>query len=358
MRATLGGVMLDSPRVSVVMPVYNGMPYLPIALQSILDGTFRDLELIVIDDGSTDGTAEYLQSITDTRMQSKRVPNGGVAMALNEGLAMARGELVARMDADDISAPTRIARQVSFLESHSECVVVGCWAHMINRDGETFDEWVTPTSDQGIRCGLLFEPCIIHPSATYRRSAVLRVGAYRREYEGAEDYDLWTRLCTQGRCRNLPEKLLSFRVHSASATGKQRSHFDVAMRVARNYALVASVPRLEADAMSDLQAFYRHKAVPKTDPARMGRTFAALERHFRTASLDDPSDMSRTLGSLRDRLRWRAYEQAKKTARVPWKAWPWVWLYWGFVGRENVLKTVLPGPLLRAGWGDKRPRAA
>ncbi len=215
-----------TPRVTVVMPVYNAERYVAEAVESILGQSFGDLELIAIDDGSTDGSRAILERIAagDGRLRLISRPNTGYSVALNEGLALARGEFVARMDADDVALPRRLEVQIEHLRRNPECVAVGSRVLLIDADGAAlcpFGDRLTHEEIDGAHLSDIGGSAIVHPSVTIRRGALKIVGGYRSELEPAEDVDLFLRLAEVGRLANLPEILLEYRRH-ASAVGYGR----------------------------------------------------------------------------------------------------------------------------------------
>jgi GT2 family glycosyltransferase len=205
------------PRVSGVLPVYNGEPFLASAVESILAQSFRDFELITIDDGSDDASGEILDRLAagDKRLRIVHQTNAGIVAALNRGLALARGELIARMDADDVAHPERFARQVAFLDAHPETAVVGCAVTLIDRDGTRIRDVEYPLASEAVAAFLECGSPLAHPAAMMRRAAVLAVGGYREAYRHAEDYDLWLRMAERYRIANLPDRLLLYRQHAA-----------------------------------------------------------------------------------------------------------------------------------------------
>lgn len=205
--------MSDRPKISVLMPVYNGERYLCEAVESILGQTFMDYEFIIIEDGSTDSTWEILTEYRDPRIRLvKNNHNMGVTRSLNNGLRLAKGEYIARMDADDVSLPERFEKQVEYMEAHPEIGVLGTWIEYIDENGVPLGEWRMPTSPVLIGWSLFFGTCLIHPSVMMRRNVIEQVGFYRLEPLYAEDYDLWVRLSTVTRIANIPEILLRRRV--------------------------------------------------------------------------------------------------------------------------------------------------
>jgi glycosyl transferase family 2 len=208
---------MGDPQISVVIPVYNAERYVAEAVESILAQTFRDFEILVFDDGSTDRSLEILQAYTDQddRIHVFAKPHRGYVPWLNEGMRIARGEFIARMDADDVSLPQRFERQVEYLRRQPNCVAVGCDLLMIDPDGEPLSEATHDTEHEAIEADLLSGGLgvISHPACMVRRSTLLAVGGYREEFESLEDFDLWLRLAEQGRLANLPEILLNYRLH-------------------------------------------------------------------------------------------------------------------------------------------------
>ena len=205
------------PKVSVVMAVYNGEKYLREAIESILGQTLADLEFIIVDDGSTDRSAEIVKSYDDPRI--RLLVNGsnlGLMRSLNRGLDAARGEYIARMDCDDVSLPERLARQVAFMDSRPEVVASGTWATDMDAEGRVIGPRQMPV---GERMDYEFwKPSpLIHPSAIIRASQ-LGETRYDPEAPHAEDYELWLRLKKRHRIDNLPEYLLLYRIHNESVT--------------------------------------------------------------------------------------------------------------------------------------------
>lgn len=215
------------PQVSVVMPVRDGAAFVEAAVRSILVQTLGDIELVVIDDGSTDRTPEILSSLAarDARLRLVRTAPRGIVAALNAGLAAARSEIVARMDADDIALPERLDRQVAALAAAPHAAVIGTACRAIDAAGRPLHLMSFPTEAAEVRAALARGNCVAHPSVIMRRAAVQAAGAYRACFVQAEDYDLWLRLVETHDIVNLPEPLLHYRLHgfqSAWATLQRR----------------------------------------------------------------------------------------------------------------------------------------
>lgn len=217
------------------MPVYNAQRYVGEAVRSIVAQTWRNWELIVIDDGSTDRSSEILRdwAARDPRIRLISRPNTGYLRALNEGLSLAQGEFIARMDADDVSHCERLERQIAFLESHPDCVAVGSALLRIDADGDVLCEEPMPETHEDIEARLFNGlGALGHPAVTMRRSALIEVGGYRDAYYGAEDHDLWLRLAERGRLANLREALLKSRVHAENFTFVHYERSRTAVRAA------------------------------------------------------------------------------------------------------------------------------
>ena len=233
---------LTPPIVTVLLPVYNGERYLRAAVESILHQTFESFELLIVDDGSTDGTEAICRSFTDPRIRVVRhETNAGLVSALNSVIDLIATKYVARMDADDVSLPDRLARQVAFLESRSDIAACGSWARELV-DGRLRDIMRLPTGEYLRQTAWRPVP-IFHPTACLR-TEVLRELRYRTDYVHAEDYDLWLRLCRLHRIDNVPKVLLHYRIHQASVShaypALQRSS---AWRTFREHFPAIDVPR-------------------------------------------------------------------------------------------------------------------
>jgi glycosyltransferase involved in cell wall biosynthesis len=245
--------------ISVIMPVWNSARYVGEAIDSILAQTLADYELLIIDDGSTDGTPEILRRYekTDTRIRVLWQDHGGSVPGLNRGLAEARGEFIARMDADDIAMPDRFAIQVAYLQSHTACVVTGAAMLYVDPDGAPIDTQEAETDPETLLRNLLLlnpEPKsgLAHPTAMMRRKDVEAVGGYRSEFESTEDVDLWLRLAERGALGNVPEVLLHYRLHEESVSHRRRiiqarHHFQLAREGCQRRGLAWPEREFEAD---------------------------------------------------------------------------------------------------------------
>ena len=232
------------------MPVRNALRFLRPAMESILQQSFESFELIVVDDGSTDGTAEALRGYRDPRVRLlKNAGQHGVVQALTIGMAAARGEYVARMDGDDVSHRERLATQVAFLDRERAVALVGTCANAIDEGGVVGGVMRVPTSSAEIHRLLPKRNTFIHPSVLFRRRAVLELGGYqavRPEASMAQDYHLWLRLEERYPLANLPEVLLDYRVHEGQVSTRnlirQLECADLARRMAAKRRRAEGVP--------------------------------------------------------------------------------------------------------------------
>lgn len=232
------------------MPVWNTERFLRAAMESVLRQSFESFELVVIDDGSADGTGEVARGYGDARVRVvKNETRRGVVYALNRGIGLARGEYIARMDGDDVSHPNRFEAQVRFLDSWPDIALVGSCANVIDENGTVMRPMRVPTSTREIDEVLLRRNVFIHPTVMFRKGAVLEMGGYRtiRNADAAQDYDLWLRLVERYPLANLPELLVDYRMHEGQVSvrnllGQLRSA-DAARRMAANRRRKVALPR-------------------------------------------------------------------------------------------------------------------
>lgn len=206
------------PVVSVVMPVWNGEKYLVAAVDSILAQTFTDFELIVVDDGSTDDTAKILKSYDDPRLRIEGLDHAGIVVALNHGLAKARGNWIARQDADDISSPQRFAKQWQALNAQPQAVLSHTDVEYIGENSQAAGRARFPRSRSFTALRLCYQCPIAHSTVMFNKAAAVAAGGYLPEERHAEDFSLWGRLLTRGEFIGLPERLLQFRLHAQSVS--------------------------------------------------------------------------------------------------------------------------------------------
>lgn len=204
------------------MPVFNGASFVGEAIQSILAQTFRDFEFLIINDGSTDRSVDIINAFNDSRIRLiHNELNLGLIDTLNKGLQLARGEYIARMDADDISLPVRLERQIAYLDSNIEVGVCGTGIRYFGADDAV---WLPPEKDSEIRSLLIFNSTFAHPTVVFRKSYLdknhLR---YNPENVHAEDYGLWVASARYMKFANINEILLLYRLHETSASRSNQS---------------------------------------------------------------------------------------------------------------------------------------
>lgn len=204
------------PIVSVVLPVYNCEKYISESIDSILQQSFTDFELIVIDDGSSDGTYQKIKEFDDPRIIVLSQKNKGLPCTLNESFEMARGKYIARQDADDYSFPDRLRRQVDFLENNPEIALVGTWAEIWVETEKSSRFIKHSIKSNSIKFDLLFDSAFVHSSIMLRKSLFNVAGGYNPIYKPVEDYEYWTRIASQYEVANIPTILHAYRELPAS----------------------------------------------------------------------------------------------------------------------------------------------
>jgi glycosyltransferase involved in cell wall biosynthesis len=216
-----------SPKVSVLMSVYNGALYLRDSMDSIIKQTFKDFEFIIIDDCSTDDTWKILSEYANKDHRIKLFKNDeniGLTKSLNKGLSQAKGKYIARQDADDISLGNRFDRQIDMLDENPEVVLVSCDIEWINAEGFPLDIMKRSCPDYFINWYLLFYNHLSgHSQVMFRRQQVLELGGYSEAYRYSQDYELWCRLSKVGKFIILPEVLLQQRSHNRSVSAEKKA---------------------------------------------------------------------------------------------------------------------------------------
>ena len=211
------------PQVSVLMPVYNGQAYIGKAIESILNQTFKDFELLILDDGSTDNTVTVVKRFmeSDSRILLYECNRQGLSSILNYGINIARAELIARMDADDIAKPTRLCKQTAEMNCHTDHAVIGGSIERFSQENGPRYRIEFPCSSFAVRRLMEYRCVVAHPTVMFRRSIVLSLGGYRTIFKRAQDYDLWLRLLDAGySISNIKEVLIEHRKHTGSASNE------------------------------------------------------------------------------------------------------------------------------------------
>jgi glycosyltransferase involved in cell wall biosynthesis len=274
----------------VILPVWNGERFLARAIESVLRQTYESFELLVIDDGSTDSSRQIAieKARTDPRVIVLDTEHRGIAHALNTGMNAARGRYAARMDADDVSDPSRLEKQIAFMESHPECVAVGANVDVIDADDETIGFISFPPEHAQIVQALITgaTPSLAHPTIMMRKEAVLAAGAYREADVPSEDLDLWLRLIEFGQMANLSEPLLRYRMHPGATSIRDGSRQRMTTTIIRDAARAQrGLPPLKTSARyayshRDADAAFHYECVRT---ALSSRNRAAVIKHARAS---------------------------------------------------------------------------
>ena len=211
---------MSHPRITVLMTVYNGGTYLPLAVESVLKQTYKDFEFLVIEDKGTDGSLEFLRSLTDPRIRiHANDHNIGQTKSLNVGLMLARGEFVARMDADDLALPRWLENLLRVMEENIHCAVVSPRATAMNSLGWVYKILNSPRTKEDIVLKSFFASPINHVGSLMRCKIIEEMGGYEESLKVVTDYDLWSRLLRKGyHLEPYPEVLVSVRFHQSSST--------------------------------------------------------------------------------------------------------------------------------------------
>lgn len=299
------------------MAAYNAERYLKLAVDSILAQTFEDFEFVIVNDGSTDETTSILRQYAqaDDRIVLIEQENLALIRALNAGLAKCRGELIARMDADDIALPQRFAEQVKFLESNPDCVGVGTTITLIDSDGDILGNQTPPLTHEEIEASLFKGVgAVPHPSSMIRREPLNRIGGYDLTAVHVEDLEMWLRLSELGRLANMPIALLQYRLHDGSVTATKRNiQLENAVRVVK----AAGERRgIELDLDSILKAEMAEMENGDGNKDRQRLALAVDSGNFTTASKYAWKHVRHSPLSLRRWKTWLALRMGKRPKRV------------------------------------------
>jgi glycosyltransferase involved in cell wall biosynthesis len=218
------------PKISVLMAAYNAEKYIAEAIESILNQTFKDFELIIVDDCSTDGTRAIIQkyAIQDDRIRAFRnEKNLYISVTTNRALSYARSEIAAKMDADDIALPTRLEKQYELLRNRPDIAVVGAGLEIMNEEGKTMSVRYYKQNDADLRKKMFRYSPIAQPVVMYRKSVVEEFGAYEPVFAPAEDLNLWFRIGTKYKFANMPEVLMRYRFFENSSSNKRLREVEI-----------------------------------------------------------------------------------------------------------------------------------
>ncbi len=250
------------PLVSVIMSTYNDQSFVEAAINSILHQSYANLELIIIDDASTDNTVAILKGFEDSRISLHiNKTNKKLAHNMNYAISIAKGEYIVRMDADDIAAPERISSQVEYMEVHKEVDMCGTYAKAFGSDNYRM---YYPQNQDDIKIQLLFTNAFCHPTVMFRRSSIDEI--YDEAFPAGQDYELWSRIVWKKQVRNIPEFLLNYRVHQGQTKHKNGIQQKAGAVQARTNMIKKLLPDINED---DLYVFQMMTSGAKTNKELM-----------------------------------------------------------------------------------------
>lgn len=316
---------MSAPLVSVIMPLYNAEPYVGEAVRSVLGQTLTDLELIVVNDGSTDRSGAVVKAFNDPRIRYCEQRNQGVSAALNRALSMATGTFVARHDADDVSLPQRLERQAAFLQAHPAVVIAGSRASLINGGGLAADTLHHPATDAEIRFAMLFNSAFVSSSVMFRAAVLPKAGLFDATGAVFDDYDMWSRILALGEAANLPEELVRYRVVATGLSHVTTNTRD-RLREQRRRNLAHALPGMDPD----LRALAVELGMdhPHARPVELVRMKRALHRHITAL----PAGAAERAAMRRRAHRWlmsyRTIAHRTPLHRVADRLWKSVLLAW------------------------------
>lgn len=339
------------PAVTVLLPVYNGGRHLRPAIDSILAQSFTDFELLVVDDGSTDTSVSIASSTRDGRVRVVELGrNQGLSTAINRGLGEARGELVARQDADDLSCPTRLEQQVAFLEAHPRVALLGTLGRVIDEAGEFVGVVDRCLSDASIRWYHGWDNPFIHTSVMFRRRVLLDSGGqFDPDFDPfSQDYAMWSRIIRRHEVANLPARLVHYRLSPDSITGAM----NVPETAAADNRRPAFVPILRRIVGDNLRAMFGAEAISDRDvitgsgfvlgldshqvSAFLAMFFRLLERYREQyPAQTDTAEFRRMIARQLDTVAYRVLQPSRLAA---WR------IYAAGIRRQPVLALHLPWP--------------
>lgn len=299
---------MTPPAVSVIMPVYNAAAFLGRAIDSVVTQTFTDWELIVVDDGSTDGFTKVVERYaSDPRIHSYTDPiNQGVSHALNRALGHARGTFIARLDADDIALPQRLEEQVNYFIEHPDVGLLGGRAITISEKGDAIGAINNvPLDNTSIQYTLLFNSAFVSSTVMFRRALLEKTNGFCEDGRVFDDFDMWSRIARNTRAANLPDHLVQYRIRKGGLTGttpdalakvreqrRRNFNFYLPHMEARTLELLASVDQVPLNAtipemIRARNALYHVIGQLTTDPRPRRRLRADARRKLKNCQLVD-----------------------------------------------------------------------
>jgi len=298
--------------VTVLLTVFNGEKFLKEAIESILGQSLQDFEFIIINDGSTDSSEEIIKSFADKRIRYVYQKNQGLISSLNKGIKLAKSDIIARMDSDDIAHPDRLRTQLEFLRQHPDHVLVGSNLQFINDLGQITLESPMLLNDPELRLEMLVRCPFGHPAVMYRKEAVLEAGMYDPDFKSAEDYDLWARIVKRGKVANYNSPLLQYRITDTSISAlsgdeQAKNTSTLLNNIWRDQAALPRIPRFSTIA----KHYTTDSTTTKIQKGRLADVYLAVflislrRRYFRysgsllTAMVSSPVGVWQLLKSIK-----------------------------------------------------------
>lgn len=306
-------VPMNAPQVTVLLTVYNGLPYLREAVRSILGQTLQDFVFLILNNGSEDGTEAYLSSLSDPRLHVVNLPrNIGRTPVLNKGLMLCRTEFTAVIDADDLAAPTRLEKQCALLREHPDIALVGSDVTYIDGTGNAIGAEHFPATHEELRNRLPLHNQFAHAACTFRTEAAMAVGRYPESFPYAQDFAMWIAMLKAGyKAASIQEPLASVRVHPGQ-TSKNLSL--VLVRGEDNYHLAEAMLDIPGMPKASRQAARMRAAAALVGLGRLGKGFAETGR----AIAEDPLRFFiNPLLWERLRLDFRRWKASLRASRKP-----------------------------------------
>jgi glycosyltransferase involved in cell wall biosynthesis len=267
---------MKPPDLSIIMPVYNTVSYLGESVESVLSQSFTDFELIIIDDASTDGSAELLNNFRDDRIKIlTNTQNKGIVFSRNRGLNEAQGNFIAQFDSDDVARPDKFEKQIDFLKRNPDFGMVGSWVRMIDSEGKLIKQkWRLPAKPHLIPAIMLFRNYFVQSTIVARHGAIPE-GGYKTGYDVVEDYKMWIEIANKYKVWNLPEYLVNYRVHGSSATNSDST------RLNKQHHLIFADLFRDLNIDLDEQNFRIHLIIKQSDPIMNIETLCQIEDHLK-----------------------------------------------------------------------------
>jgi hypothetical protein len=300
------------PELTVLMAVYNAEAYLREAIESILNQTFTNFEFLIINDGSTDASKSIISTYKDPRIRRlDNLQNLGLTPTLNRGLLQLTTPLIARQDADDISHPHRLEKQVAFLKTNPHIALVGSQGYNINAQGDQKEFMYRALEDLSIRWEFLFYNSFIHTATTFRKDVIhTQLGGYDEKVRYCQDYELWARVMRHHQVANLSEPLISRRVHNASMThSMQEIRLSESLRVGRYHLQTLFGTDALNDAYETLLTFLQTQH--QESFVLCYQTFHQLHKHYKDQYLQHTSSRDFHQTVLRQYIRMISQLQNK-----------------------------------------------